>query len=125
MSSAFDYAQLELNLAVAASRSSLIGALLRAAQPVNRPSALTFLRGLSSDELLCLAEFQGACVIETLHSSGFNVYRFLPDFFDPATSERWQNADDRAHKTFVVLAWLDCTFGRSSRRELPSAVQTV
>jgi hypothetical protein len=36
-----------------------------------------------------------------------NPYRLLPVFFDPGTSERWQNADDRAHKTFVVLEWLE------------------
>jgi hypothetical protein len=37
----------------------------------------------------------------------FNQYRFLPAFFDSSLSERWQNADDCAHKTFVVLAWLE------------------
>ena len=31
----------------------------------------------------------------------------MGEFFDPRVSERWQNPADRAHKTFVVLAWLD------------------
>jgi len=39
----------------------------------------------------------------------FNPYRLLKEFFDPRTSERWHNADDRAHKTFIVLSWLEQT----------------
>ncbi len=31
----------------------------------------------------------------------------MGEFFDPVISERWHNPADRAHKTFVVLAWLD------------------
>jgi len=31
----------------------------------------------------------------------------MADFFDPSVCERWQNPDDRAHKMFVVLAYLD------------------
>ena len=96
-------------MAVVASRSSLVGALLRAALPVNRPTVLDFLRGLSRDELECLAEFQGACVLEAMDFELFNSYRLLSEFFDPRTSERWHNADDRAHKTFIVLSWLEQT----------------
>ena len=107
MSSAYVYASPELILAVVASRSSLVGTLLRTAPPAYKQSVLDFLLGLSRDELECLAEFQGACVLEAQCLSAFSPYRFLPDFFDPKTSERWQNAEDRAHKTFVVLAWLE------------------
>lgn len=42
-------------------------------------------------------------------SGNVSPYRLLPDFFDPSVSERWINADDRAHKTFVVMAWLERT----------------
>jgi hypothetical protein len=98
---------LELNLAVAASRSSLVGALLRTAAPANRHYVVDFLRGLSRDELECLAEFQGACVLEAQDLCSFNPYNLLGDFFDPQICERWTNADDRAHKTFVVLAWIE------------------
>jgi hypothetical protein len=31
----------------------------------------------------------------------------MADFFDPTACERWRNPDDRAHKMFVVLAYLD------------------
>jgi hypothetical protein len=108
---------MELILAVVASRSSLVGALLRAAVPANRHVVLEFLRGLSRDELGCLAEFQGACALEAQEFVPCNPYRLLPEFFDPFTSERWRNADDRAHKTFIVLAWLEHS------REIPAAVR--
>ncbi len=98
---------MELNLAVVASRSSLVGALLRDAIPVNRPAVSDFLQGLSLDELECLAEFQGACVIEAEYSETCHSYRLMSDFFDPEVCERWRQPDARAHKTFVVLAWLD------------------
>jgi len=98
---------LELNLAVVASRSSLVGALLRNTIPVNQLAVSDFLQGLSLDELECLAEFQGACVIEAEYSETCNSYRLMSDFFDPEICARWRQPDARAHKTFIVLAWLD------------------
>jgi hypothetical protein len=97
---------LELTLAVAASRSSLTGALIRTANPSNLHLALDFLTGLSCGELACLAEFQGSCLLE-MSDTPVNPYRMLAEFFDPAVSERWRNCEDRAHKTFVVLSWLE------------------
>jgi hypothetical protein len=94
-------------LAAVASRSFLVGALLRTAIPVNRHLVLNFLQGLSRDELECLAEFQGACVLEEESSVACQPYRLMADFFDPSVCERWRNPDDRAHKTFIVLAYLD------------------
>ncbi len=97
---------LELILAVVASRSSLMGALIRTANPSNLHSVLDFLTGLSCGELECLAEFQGACLLE-MGDKPVNPYRLLADFFDPAVSDRWRNCEDRAHKTFVVISWLE------------------
>jgi hypothetical protein len=94
-------------LAAVASRSFLVGALLRNALAVNRHEVLNFLRGLSRDELECLAEFNGACVLEAELPLTYNPYRLMADFFDPCACERWNNPDDRAHKTFIVLAYLD------------------
>ena len=102
---------MELNLAVEASRSSLVGALLRTAVPDTRQSVVEFLSGLSRDELECLAEFQGACLLEAQIVRNVKPYRLMADFFDPAVSDRWLNADDRAHKTFLVLEWLEHTRG--------------
>jgi hypothetical protein len=111
---------LELNLAVVASRSSLAGALLRTAAPAYRHLVVDFLRGLSRDELECLADFQGACVLEAQDLCSFNPYHMLGEFFNPAVCERWTNADDRAHKTFVVLEWLEL-----SRRPRKTAATPV
>jgi hypothetical protein len=62
---------------------------------------------LSRDELACIAEFHGACMLEASEGKYVSAYRFLPSFFDLCPSGRWRNADDRAHKTFVVLTWLE------------------
>ncbi len=97
---------LELTLAVVASRSSLMGALIRTSNPSTLHSVLDFLTGLSSGELECLAEFQGACLLEMTVGPS-NPYRILAEFFDPAVSDRWRNCEDRAHKTFIVLSWLE------------------
>jgi hypothetical protein len=95
-------------LAAVASRSSLVCALLRSADPATRLYARSFLQGLSLDELKCLAEFQGAYVLESMVNSP-SPYRLLPEFFDSAVGDRWPSPEDRAHKTFVVLEWLEHT----------------
>ena len=111
-------------MAVVASRSSLVGALLRTAAPSDRQYVVDFLRGLSRDELECLAEFEGACVLEAQDLRSLNPYNLLGDFFDPQVSNHWHNADDRAHKTFVVLAWLErCS--SNSKNVLNRAVHAV
>lgn len=46
-------------------------------------------------------------------------YRLMADFFNPATCERWHNPDDRSHKMFVVLAYLDCLQASVSVRISP------
>lgn len=117
---------LELNLAAVASRSSLVGALLRNALPVNLHLIVDFLQGLSRDELECIAEFQGARILEAEYSENRNPYGLLSDFFDPVTSERWRNPDDRAHKMFIVLAWLDhLGSNTTSFRLQPKALKSV
>ena len=112
--SGYSSVPLELILAAVASRSSLLGALLRNASPVSRHIVIDFLSGLSRDELECLAEFQGACLLEEEYSVACNPYRLMADFFDPCVCDRWNNPDDRAHKMFIVLAWLDHLHGSIS-----------
>lgn len=48
-------------------------------------------------------------MLEQLVFRTVNPYRLMAEFFDPNVSDRWVNADSRAHKTFVVLAWLEHT----------------
>jgi len=115
----------ELILAVVASRSSLVGALLRNAIPAKRDTISEFLCGLSHDELECLAEFQGACVLEQGYSVAFHPYRLMADFFDPCCCDRWRNPDDRANKVFVVLAYLDHLQDTVSIRIQPSSIDTA
>lgn len=112
-------------MAVAASRSSLVGALLRIIAPINRTVVLDFLRGLSRDELECVAEFEGACALEALDTEALNHYRLLAQFFDPSASERWFNADDCAHKTFIVLAWLEYRSSLRTARIHSTSVETT
>jgi hypothetical protein len=38
----------------------------------------------------------------------------MADFFDPRMCDRWSNPCERAHKTFVILAWLDLLDGSIS-----------
>ena len=99
-------------MAAVASRSSLVGALLRNAIPVKRQLVFDFLRGLSRDELECIAEFQGACVLEACvnedeYPTACHPYRLMSEFFEPVDGDRWGNPDHRAHKMFIVLAYLD------------------
>jgi hypothetical protein len=96
-------------LAAVASRSSLVGALLRNAVPANRHTIYDFLQGLSRDELECLAEFQGACILEAecLKGRALSCYRLMSAFFDPAEHDRWRDPDSRAHKMILVLTYLD------------------
>lgn len=46
-------------------------------------------------------------MLESSHGLNQSPYRLLPFFFDSGASDRWRDPDDRAHKTFVVLAWLE------------------
>ena len=121
---------MELPLAVAAAtRSSLVGALLRTAFSAHRQTAVTFLRGLSCSELECLAEFEGACALEGMEGLSaqvpafVNPYRLVEDFFEPSVSERWCNSEDRAHKTFLVLAWLEYS-RRTSQKPSPVSARS-
>jgi hypothetical protein len=77
---------------------------------------IEFLRGLSRDELECLAEFQGACVLEQEYTKQCHPYRLMTDFFNPVTCGRWRNPDHRAHKMFIVLGYLDRIQGSVSIR---------
>lgn len=103
------------SLVTVASRSMLVGALLRNVVASQRNSLLNFLRGLSKDELQCLAEFEGACILEVDGTKVANMYRLLADFFDSKPSERCYTPDERAHKTFVVFEYLNILHGRKVR----------
>jgi hypothetical protein len=52
-------------------------------------------------------------------------YRLMADFFDPSVSERWRHPDDRAHKMFIVLAYLDRLRPSLSIRIQPTSFNNV
>lgn len=112
-------------MAVIASRSSLIGALLRGTPPVWRHITLNFLRGLSRDELEVIAEFQGSFLLEAEYSGARNPYLLLPEFFEPEVSSAWQNAEDKAHKTFVVMGYLDHLAGSVCLTAQPASLEAA
>lgn len=101
-----------------ASRSSLAGALLRNVSASQRLSLLNYLRGLSRDELECLAEFEGARIIEKQSSTLRSVYSLLADFFDSMPANRWVNPDEKAHKLFIVLEYLNLLHHQAIRVSL-------
>jgi hypothetical protein len=57
--------------------------------------------------LECIADFQGARLLEEEYSVACHPYRLMADFFDPVSGDRWRNPDERAHKMFIVLSFLD------------------
>lgn len=92
-------------MAVVDSRASLVNALLGGRNPAIRASLSEFLSGLSRDEMQCIAEFEGACILEDT-----TAYRMLAPFF----ANGWPDAEARAHKTFVILTWLDLRKSRAA-----------
>ena len=48
----------------------------------------------------------------------------MEDFFEPDYSGRWNNSNDRAHKTFVVLAYLDLAYQVRTDRSISIRVKT-
>lgn len=106
MGTVVDFPALELNLAVVACRSYLVGALLRYAVPTHRHTLFIFLRGLSQSELECLADFQGAVIIES-QLRPVSAYRLMEEFFHTSSASVWKSSDERAHKSFLVLTYLD------------------
>ena len=93
-------------MAVIASRSFLVGALLRYTVPSHRHSVFLFLRGLSQGELECLADFQGALILES-QGGRVSAYRLMEDFFHPDQPGQWNSPSERTHKSFIVLTYLD------------------
>jgi hypothetical protein len=88
-----------------ASRNTMILALLACTETSVRTRARRFLSGLSADELQFLAEFMGACILE---SSG--------DTVSALAAVQWQHSQgaepdllrhDREHKMLVLREFLD------------------
>lgn len=110
-------------MAAVASRSFLVGALLRNTVPSHRHSVFVFLRGLSQGELECLADFQGALILEA-ESGLLNPYRLMEEFFH-AEQPGWNTSFDRTDKAFIVLTYLDHFHYSTIHRSHPAEVNAA
>ena len=105
-------------------RSTLLAALVGCAERSRKLTARRFLAGLSADELQFIAEFLGACVLESPPVCGCSraelgdrISRFqLLRYGGPQCS-----SDDQAHKMILLLEYL-C---RSGFRQVPDIGRTV
>lgn len=89
-------------------RTALISAISACAERRFQKKARTFLQGLSRDELQYIAEFLGACVLESLGRSALSR-RELADGIAHFEHVRRAGADcrsDQEHKMILLLEYL-------------------
>ena len=89
-------------------RTALISAITACADDRLQKKARWFLQGLSNDELQYIAEFLGACVLESSRQEDCMSRRELADGI--AQFDRFRSApcgvNDREHKMIVLLEYL-------------------
>ena len=95
-------------------RDSLVAAIVACADRTLKSEALRFLSGLSSDELQFIAEFLGACVLESEVRCACNRAELAERIarFQRARAQRWSS--DQAHKMILLLEYL-CHMGVPER----------
>ena len=89
-------------------RTALISAIAACAEQRFQKKARKFLLGLSTDELQYIAEFLGACVLESLGRSALSR-RELADGIAQFEQVRRASADclgDQEHKMILLLEYL-------------------
>ena len=89
-------------------RTALISAITSSAEGRFQEKARKFLQGLSTDELQYIAEFLGACVLESLGRSAHSR-RELADGIAQFEQVRRASADcfdDQEHKMILLLEYL-------------------
>lgn len=92
-------------------RNTLVAALAACADSQLQCKARRFLTGLSSDELQFIAEFLGACILESGGSCRIAGYR-----------QGWMGiSDDQEHKVILLREFL-C---RSGIQEVPMPVRAA
>jgi hypothetical protein len=94
-----------------ATRNSLIAALLVCAEDAFQPRSRRFLQGLSSDELQYLAEFLGACILES--SEDLSVSAPNVQLHQSRMARASLRRSDHEHKMILLREFL-----RFSGREL-------
>lgn len=89
-------------------RRTLVTALASCADDVSRARTRSFLRGLSSDELQFIAEFLGACILESARRSRYTraqLAQRIADFQHLRLSGS-PISPDQEHKMILLLEFL-------------------
>jgi hypothetical protein len=89
-------------------RSALVAALVSCADTRLRSRARRFLHGLSSDELQFIAEFLGACILESAQRYGCSRGQIAARIaeFQQAGRGYSYRSPDRDHKMILLLEFL-------------------
>jgi len=106
-------------------RTALISAIAACAEERLQKKARRFLQGLSRDELLYIAEFLGACVIESPEHGACSRSELAESIahFEQARSAPAGRRGDREHKMILVLEYLRaCNYSAAS---LSSRIQML
>lgn len=105
-------------------RSSLVAALVSCVNDSFRNRTRRFLVGLSSDELQFIAEYLGACILESNGEcirSRSELAGRIAEFQQARGSTGRVHCEDQEHKMILLLEYL-CQTGR---RGFPAQVRTV
>jgi hypothetical protein len=89
-------------------RTALISAITACADQRFQKKARKFLSGLSTDELQYVAEFLGACVLESVGRSGLSRGELAEDIaqFELVRRAPAHGPSDREHKMILLLEYL-------------------
>ena len=89
-------------------RTALISAITAFADPRFQKKARKFLLGLSTDEMQYIAEFLGACILESLGRSAFSRRELADGIAQFEQVGRGPSAclGDREHKMILLLEYL-------------------
>ncbi|MGO4883010.1 MAG: hypothetical protein ACLP59_19640 [Bryobacteraceae bacterium] len=89
-------------------RTALISAITACAEHRFQRKARRFLLGLSTDELQYIAEFLGACVLESAGASALSRGELAEGIaqFAQARRRRAEPLDDQEHKMILLLEYL-------------------
>jgi len=89
-------------------RTALISAISACAEQHFQKKARKFLQGLSTDELQYIAEFLGACVLESVGRSALSRRELAEGIaqFEQARRARADCLGDQQHKMILLLEYL-------------------
>ena len=91
-------------------RDTLVAALVDCADRPRKLRARRFLSGLSADELQFIAEFFGACILESSDRCGQSraeLAAWIAEFpYTRAGCRSFLRSADREHKTILLLEYL-------------------